>query len=279
MLQKADNMIAAQQSLLLSTFRKVLRPLVKLMLRHNVTYPMVIEEIKRLYVEVADQDFKMGNKPQTDSRITLLTGVHRRDVNRFREHHSTDVVTKSNFSAEILAVWLGNPRYLDDKNQPKALPKSTKSDEVSFESLVAEVSKDIRARPVLDEWLHTKLVSLNDDQLIVLNRDAFLTSRDLEEQLSYLEMNLHDHAAAAVSNVLSDEAPFMERCVYYDQLSPEQIDHLHALTKLNGMQLLRDINQQALSLQHSADATSTLTTSMRMNVGIYFYAEQDKKNS
>jgi len=35
-------------------------------------------------VDVAVKEFPVDGKPQTDSRVTLLTGVHRKDVKRLR---------------------------------------------------------------------------------------------------------------------------------------------------------------------------------------------------
>lgn len=265
---------AAQQSLLLTTFRKVMRPLVRLFLTHQVTYPMLIEELKRVFVDIADRDFKLDGRAQTDSRITLLTGVHRRDVNRLRSMQEHQKPAKTNFSAAILAQWLGNPAYLDEAQQPLPLPKTSRASELSFESLVAEVSKDIRARPVLDEWLHTGIVRLNENQLVELNQDAFVTTGDFEGQLEYLAMNLHDHAAAAVHNVIAGAPPFLERCVYYRQLTPEQTASLHQLARARGMKLLLDLNKQAL-LMEAANTAQSVPATMRMNVGIYFYAEPD----
>ena len=72
---------AVQQAL-----TRVLRPLVKLMLAQGITYPAVSEVLKELFVEVADRDFRIAGKAQTDSRVSLLSGVHRKDVKRLREN-------------------------------------------------------------------------------------------------------------------------------------------------------------------------------------------------
>jgi len=55
------------------------------MLARGVTFPFLAELLKTLFVEVADADFRIGNKASTDSRINLMTGVHRKDVSRLRQ--------------------------------------------------------------------------------------------------------------------------------------------------------------------------------------------------
>ena len=69
---------------LVNAIRKLLRPLVRLMLTFQITYPFVINLLKAIYVEVAEEEFKVAGKRPSDSRINLLTGVHRKDVKRLR---------------------------------------------------------------------------------------------------------------------------------------------------------------------------------------------------
>lgn len=259
------------QNLLLATFRKLVKPMVRLFLAKGMTYTLLLEEIKRVFVEVAEEEFKINGKSQTDSRITLLTGVHRRDVHRLRSESVTETKSKANFSAQIIAQWIANARYIGSDGKPKPLPRSIRlGNEESFESLVATVSKDIRSRPVLDEWLRTGVVSLSEDGLVQLNTEAFIPNHDLEEQLFFLGMNVHDHLAAAVNNTLHDKKLF-ERCVYYDGLSIENIETLHAWVKEHGMNYLKSVNQLAMDETQADAPNRELQPTYRMNTGLYFY--------
>lgn len=256
---------------LLATFRKLIRPIVRLLLAKGITYPLLLEEIKRAFVDVANEEFKLEGKTQTDSRITLLTGVHRRDVHRIRNEVQQEVPSKANFSAQIIAQWVGNPKFLAANGQPKALAKTHNLDaEASFEGLVAMISKDIRSRPVLDEWQRTGIVTINEAGLVELNTQAFIPSQNLEEQLFFLGMNVHDHLAAAVNNTLNPNKMF-ERCVYYDQLTLDQVEALHAWVHDHGMDYLKTLNQTAM--QTSASPLAEDTPVYRMNSGVYFYFE------
>ena len=55
------------------------------MLARGITYTYLADLLKGVFVEVADREFCIEGKAQTDSRISLLTGVHRKDVRRLRE--------------------------------------------------------------------------------------------------------------------------------------------------------------------------------------------------
>jgi hypothetical protein len=269
--------ISPTQAMLLASFRRVIKPMVRLFLSKGITYTLLLEEIKRTFVEVADCEFKIDGKAQTDSRLTLITGVHRRDVSRLRQSHASIEPVKNNLSAQIIAQWIGNPNYLTADGKPNPLFLTRKQGEdVSFEALVALVSKDIRSRPVLDEWLRTGIVSINAEGLVQLNQDAFLPNNNLEEQLFFLEMNVHDHLAAAVNNTLSDNKMF-ERCVYYNGLSSAQVEALHDLIKNQGMDFLKLVNQHALSLEQSPKLENN--SKYRINTGLYFYYEPSEDSS
>jgi len=69
---------------LVAALRRVLRPLIRLLLSYGIRYQTFCDLAKSTYIQVAEEEFKLDNKAQTDSRISLLTGVHRRDVNRLR---------------------------------------------------------------------------------------------------------------------------------------------------------------------------------------------------
>ena len=64
-------------AILRQALRAVLRPLVRLLLQNQLTYPAFAALLKEVYVELADAEFRLSGKRQTDSRVSLLTGIHR----------------------------------------------------------------------------------------------------------------------------------------------------------------------------------------------------------
>jgi len=218
-------------------------------------------------------------KRLTDSRISLLTGVYRRDVKRLRaELLEGEVIPPAvSLGAEVVARWNGDPEYLDAEGHARPLPFQA-GDEPSFESLVTSVSKDIRARSVLDEWLRLGVVRFDDRGRVVLDAGVFVPQKGLEEKLYYFGRNLHDHIAAAAHNVQGEEPPMMERSVYYGRLSPASVDELAKLSAERGMGALQAVNRRARELQQG-DAGSP-DANRRMTFGVYrFEAESDEPAS
>ncbi len=261
---------------LISALRRVLRPLVKLLLAKGVTYTYLTDIIKQIFVEVADKEFRMSDKPSSDSYLSLLTGVHRKDIKRLRPgiRLNTETIPETvSLGARLVSLWTSEARYLDENNRPQPLPRFIREGgELSFEGLVASVSCDIRSRVVLDEWLRLGVVHFDDKRRICLNIDAFIPAEGFDEKAYYFGHNLSDHTAAAASNLLGENPTFLERCVHYDELSANSIKILAEQSELLGMQSLLAVNKKAMALEEK-DALEN-SPRHRMTLGIYFFSEQ-----
>lgn len=257
-------------SSLLSVVRLVLRPLVHLLLRYQVPYTVLAPIIKKLYVDVADQDFPLAGKKQTESRLSLLTGIHRKEVKRLREEldDSNEAPPSVSLGGQMVAYWLSTPGY-QRKGKPIALPRQSKIlGDVSFETLVETVGRqDIRPRAVLDEWLRLGVARLTDEGEVELCNEAFVPQSGEEEKLFYWGRNLADHMSTASHNLLPEAEPRLERGVYYGDLSTEAVDELHQFYREESMALLKKVNDRARKLKQSSPGTK------RMNAGVYFAFE------
>lgn len=262
-------------AVLVAAIRKILRPIVRLLLNFQITYPFLVNLLKSLYVEVADQEFGMDDKRQTDSRINLLTGVHRKDVKRLRSEHSEDINTPKNISigAQLIAYWLGSKAFWDKDGLPLALPlrsaaKTTK--DKTFDDLVELVCKqDIRPRVILDEWLNLGIATLDADNIVRLNTGAFTPEKGFDEKAFFFGKNLHDHLSASSHNLLGKTPSYFDRSVYYDKLSQASIQELAALANTTGMQALNTLNKAALHMQQRDEEGND--RNYRMNFGVFNY--------
>lgn len=260
---------------LVAALRRVLRPLIKLMLAKGITYNYLSEMLKDIFVEVADKEFRIGGKPSTDSHLSLLTGIHRKDIRRLRHCARSNIeVTPHAISmgARLVSLWTSDMRYLDENNQPKPLPRFMREGgDISFEGLVANVSCDIRSRVVLDEWLRLGVARFDEKNRVCLNTAAFVPVHGFEEKVYFFGHNLHDHAAAATSNLLGESQPFLERSVYYDELSEDSVRVLAEKSDNLGMESLLAINKDAIEMEKNDTLKSG--PRYRMTFGIYYFSE------
>jgi len=263
-------------SSILAAIQYLLRPLVRLLLSSGISFPAFCDQVRAIYVKVAEEEFRLDSRPQTDSRISLLTGIHRREVNRLRNEHAAGIALspQASLSALVLTIWSGHPEYLDAQGAPIPLPRlASNSDGPSFESLVQSVSKDFRARVVLDEWLRQGVVTLDGDDRVHLSADAFVLPQDREEKIYYFGQNIHDHLAATVHNLEGGEPPFFERCVFYDRLGADSVRELADYSRQVGMRALHAVNKRAAELQKRDRGRAQ--AAYRSNFGIFHYSEAE----
>lgn len=266
---------------LIRPLRRLLRPLVRLLIRRGVTFPLVVDLLRTLYVEVAAGDLLADPKARTDSRISVLTGVHRKEIRRLRTAPAPEdaVPARVTLGSQAIARWLGAPGYVDAAGHPRALPRvAAGPDQPSFEALIRAVTRDVRPRAVLEDWIGQGLVTLDADDRVCLNLAAFIPAPGSEAQLFYFARNLHDHLAAATANVLAGNGPpFLDRSVHYDRLSPEAAARLEGLARESAERLLLALNQTALTLAEADDRTPRTpgVPNRRVNLGVYLYAEDE----
>ena len=261
---------------LMQAVRRLLRPLVRLLIAHGVTFPALSALLKELYVSVAEAEFPVPDKKQTDSRIHVLTGVHRKDVRRLRAQTNAAAGPPATVSlgAGLVALWAGAERFVDISGKPRPLPRHRRAAGApSFDDLVESLSRDVRPRAVLDEWLRLGIVSIDDDDMVWLNTQAFVPEKGFDEKAYYLGRNICDHLAAGAHNLLGEGPPFLDRSVYYDRLSPASVQKLADLSRTLGMEALLEINRQALKLAEDDEDYDGAT--MRMNFGVYYYSALD----
>lgn len=255
--------------------RRLLRPLVRALIAQNVTATAFYRIVKQTYVEVASD---LLGKDATDSRISVITGVHRRDVKDFRSEQPAEgsaVGKKVSTLATVIGRWLSHPEYLDDEDTPLVLPR-TGADMPSFEGLVQSISRDIRPRTVLDELLRQKVVDVEDD-MVRLKIDGLIVSDDMDQKLHFFSHNVGDHLHAAVENLLADPPPHLERAVFYNNLTDASVSELEAEAREISQRALRRINVRASTLQNQDEAKDG--ASSRIRFGVFFFKENEDEGS
>lgn len=268
---------------LLTAARRLLRPLVRLMMKSGVTFPVLADALRQLFVDVAVKEILPDPRSRTDSRVSILSGVHRKEIKRLRAlpADQADAPAVVTLASQVVARWLGSPAFSDPNGQPRVLARlAPPAGEAtpSFEALVLSVTTDVRPRAVLDDLIDHGVVTLQDGDQVHLNTQAFIPRPGGMEQLFYFARNLHDHVAAASTNISTATPPFFDRSVHYDDLTPSQAEALRAFARDVGMRALLEVNRKALDLLQettASDGSSVQEERQRVNLGIYVYQERD----
>ena len=268
---------ANQQSAIFKALECAIKPLVRLMLARGITYIQLTEWLKHIFVETAVREFTLPDKAINDSRISVITGVHRKDVKRLRESMLINPTLVEpiniNLGSKIVSAWLSNYLYMHN-GKPRSIARLKKvGGKVSFEALAELVTKDVRARAALDELLRVGAVKVDENDMVTLITEAFIPAKGEDEKAYYMGLGVGDHTTAAVHNVLNRQPPSFDRVVHYKGLCSESIQAIEQLSRAQGSQLLQEINKKAEKLPSIADTTDI--QSKRFTLGVYFYSEDD----
>lgn len=264
-----------RQRVLVRALRRLLRPLVRFLIAHQVTLPMLHDLLRSLYVEVADSDFRLPDKEQSVSRLALLTGIHRREAKRLRDGPSYDdaVPEAVSLSAKLIANWNALPRFLDDAGEPVPLNRSSRRSGPSLRDLAETVGQDIRPQAILDEWQRLGVVDVDERGRIRLRRGSFVAQSGFEEKAEFFGRTVGAHLDAASRNLQGEEPAMFDQVVYYGGLRPESVRRLAERARELGMKALRQWNREAAVLQDADEGADGATE--RIHFGAYAALERE----
>lgn len=254
---------------------QVFRPLARLMIDHGLQLPAMVELLKQALVNEAAGAYGLTDKTSTDTRIALLTGVHRKDVKRLRS--ASDAADPKNpilpVASSVVARWISDSRYLNHDQTARALartPKRRVAGDVDFTSLVAEVTKDVGARAVLDELVRLGVADMRDDGHVVLKSGAFVPKSGLRESFHFLAANVTDHLASAVHNLAPGrtEPLLLEQSAFSLDLSAPQAKQLQERARRLWATALHQFLQSAAVAEQRSQADSG--PRHRVRFGVYF---------
>lgn len=263
-----------RSSLVLQAVLRLFKPLARLLLQNGVGYPAFAAALKRVFLEAARDELAARSMPATDSAITLLCGVHRRDVRtllRAPEAAAAEDAARKPFSmaAEVATRWLSDRRYRSSRGLPRTLARGPADD--TFDALVASVSSDIRPRAVLDELKRLGVAEEADDGHVRLLAQSFAPRQGFEELSWVFADNLHDHLAAAAMN-LQGNGNFLEQAVFVDELTEASAAAMQQASVQAWKQAFDKVMARA-HLHYEQDAREAPPEARRQRVrfGVYFF--------
>lgn len=283
-----------RSALVLAIVVALIRPLVRLLLRHGVAYPAFVAALKPVFLAAARDELTGRAMAQTDSALSLLSGVHRRDVRTLLRGQGAPAPLANRtgmgssaadeppgavadaplpalgLAGEVVARWLGDPRYLGADEQPR--PLSRGGADAGFDALVQAISSDVRPRAVLDELLRLGVVELDEAGAQVrLSAAGFAPRQGFEEMAWLMRANLHDHIAGACAN-LDEDRNFLEQSIHVDEITEDSAQRLHRVAAQAWRQAFRTVMREAQARfdDDAAHADPALRT-QRARFGAYFY--------
>ena len=262
---------------LVDAVRRMLRPVVRQLLHWEITYPVLDDVLRSLFVEVAENDLSLPHKRQTDSRISLVTGIHRKEIARLRglpPLERAQVRLEETVVTRVIGRWMAGPPYADRSRRAKPLSYEAGDHRgPSFARLVHESGFDGPARSVLDEMLRSGSARVDGDGKVELAREANLSVRGADGKLQLLGSDPGEIFSTIVHNIESPDAPWFHRKVVYDNVGADALPSLREEARAAGETLVRETNALLAASDRDRNPDAPGGRRTRVVVATYWYEE------
>jgi hypothetical protein len=254
---------------------RLLRPLIRILLRNGVSYGTFSNLAKWVYIDVANKEFGITGRKQTTSRVSVITGLTRKEVSRVRKLPRPDdraSAERYNRAARVIAAWRRESDYLDARSRPAALPVTGSG--ATFSALVKRFSGDMPARATMDELIRVGAVErLKDGRVRLITRSYVPQSSDADK-LHILGTDVQYLISTIDHNLKPDTlGPLFQRKVAYDNLPDNVLPKFRKFSAKKAQALLENLDRWLA--RRDRDVTPTVNGNGRnkAGLGIYYFEE------
>jgi len=252
---------------------KLLKPLVRVLLRHGVPFAGLAEIAKRAYVDVAANEFGLTGKRPSNSRIAILTGLTRKEIQRqlSEKDIQEDAESKNRYNraARVVYGWVHDQRYLDEQGHSLQLSSE------QFNQLVKDYSGDVPARAILDELLRVGVACENsEDGSLRLLSPAYIPTRSAADKLLLFGRDVSGLISTMDYNIhgLGDR-PLFQRKVFYDNLPDAAVIGVQKMLAEDGQALLQKFDRYMSEHDRDSNPSAKGSGHRAVGVGLYFFEE------
>ncbi len=254
---------------------RILRPLVRLLLRNGMSFVTFSNIAKWVYVDVAAREFGLDGRKQSVSRVSVITGLSRKEVKKVKEMSppvDTVFAEQYNRAARVIAAWRREKEFTDSSGDPLVLPLQGKG--YTFSELVRKFSGDLPFRAVLDELVNAGAVRRTEDNCLRLLVRSYIPENNDDVKLHILGTDVGSLITTIDHNLQADDSKrFFQRKVSYDNLPQNALAGFHSIAAGLSQKLLEDLDARLATCDRDTNPEIEGTGRYRSGVGIYYFEE------
>jgi hypothetical protein len=249
--------------------RLLLRPVVSLVMKCGMTWKEFADLAKLAFVEVATEEFGIRGRQTNVSRVSILTGISRKEIARQRKRLASadeTLSTKTNDATRLLSGWHQDPKYLDAKGSP--MPLVERGPAPSFEALFQRYGGDTPFQTLLKELKAAGSIAGDDAGRLVATRRYHMPAPMSEENIRLFGSNLFEHGRTLERNITGRaEQRRFEGLAVDDRVQPAAAKEFSRFLNERGQQFLEEIDDWLA--RHRANAVDSDSVPIRLGVGLY----------
>jgi hypothetical protein len=229
-------------------------------------------------VEVGLEEFGIPGRKQSHSRVSVLTGLSRKEVLRVtRLERPDDAETADRYhrAARVIGGWVRDGRFHDGSGHPAPLPVDGEG--ATFSGLVKEHSGDVPQRAILDELLRVGAVERSADDKVRLLARGYIPVAGDEEKLEILGTDTACLIETIDHNLQAEPGKsFFQRKAMYDNLPGEAVEELRKDLATRAEKFLEQADRKMAERDRDVNPKSTGTGRRRAGIGIFWFEDEGK---
>lgn len=260
----------ATQTALRNALYLILRPMVRIILRHGLAYGTFAEIVRKAFVDESFAELKRDGQRASISSVAAMTGLTRKEAKRLVDYDvqsNSDTDQRHNRALRVVTAWAVNPRFTDHQGAPRRLPLDG---EGSFAELVRDFSGDMTPVAMLGILEKGGTVAVKGDAVELLSR-AYLPTQTPASALTILGNDVAE-LFTSIGHNLRHEQPerVFQRSVYNASVHGGALAAFRELSNKKSQELLEEYDSWLA--EHEVGATEEETASPQyVSVGIFYY--------
>jgi hypothetical protein len=235
----------------------LLRPFARFFLRRGVVLSEGIDSLKHALLVAGVELLQKNGEALTASRLSVMTGVHRKDCAAFLKGSKPQRDTTS-LLIHVIGAWQSKNKFKDTQGALRAL--SCGSERSEFADLVRSCGSDVHPATVLRELERLGIVSVQDATVSLLKKglitaddeqSAGLIARDIDDLLICAEENMaatgmkpNHHTTTSYDNIPVEYQPALQAWIQ------KEAAMLHERIRHHVASFDRDLTEQQLTDTH-----------------------------
>lgn len=232
---------------------------------------------KRVYIDVASKEFTIRGRKQSDSRVSVITGLNRKEIRRVKNLPPADdegAAERYNRAARVIGGWARDPSFQGPGNEPATLP--IEGDGKTFGELVKRYSGDVPSRAILDELHRVGAVELLEDGRVRLIERSYVPRTGEVDKIGILGADVSELISTIDHNLRSGAFdPYYQRKVSYDNLPAEAIPEIRKIVRSRAQELLESLDGEFSRRDRDANPSVEGTGRRSAGMGIFYFEDEE----
>ena len=255
-----------------------LYPVLRFCVRRGVKLQQLLELIKLVFIQVANDELKRDGEKVNTSRIFVLTGVHRKDIPRLLKEPRPKK-TAQDLVRRVIGQWRHDPAFSSSPNKPRVL--GVEGDTSDFFKLVTKVSSDVNPYTIRFEMERLGLIQRTPRGVKLVSSFRDLNKSSLKELYGVLGMDLNDLFLAVEENVFeTTDIKHLHLRTEYDSIQKSALSEIKNWLLDEGSRFHR--RARDFLSQFDSDLNPKVKEEeekMRISVGTFSFAEKSEHQS